>query len=90
MRSVSLIVRKIYNAHRSVGRGQAALQTSILKTILRNTGKDIWDSMNMCKKYQGFIKVKTQGSILRALCKELDVLSMKIGEFVDEYFARTL
>jgi hypothetical protein len=44
----------------------------------------------MCKKYQGFIKVKTQESILRALCKELDVLSMKIGEFVDEYFARTL
>ncbi|GAU22946.1 hypothetical protein TSUD_326740 [Trifolium subterraneum] len=64
-----------------------AIDGSILETILsRNTAKDIWDSMR--QKYQGSTKVKR--AQLQALRKEYESLKMKIGETIDEYFARTL
>ncbi|GAU51653.1 hypothetical protein TSUD_414750 [Trifolium subterraneum] len=64
-----------------------SINRSILKTILdRDTAKAIWDSMR--SKYQGSTKVKR--AQLQALRKDFEVLAMKEGESVDEYFARTL
>ena len=60
---------------------------SILKTILnKNTTKNIWDSLK--QKYQGTTQVKR--AHLQALRKEFEILYMKVGEFVNEYFVRTL
>ncbi|CAL2275721.1 unnamed protein product [Prunus armeniaca] len=42
----------------------------------------------MKKKYQGTTKVKY--AQLQALRKEFEMLNMKVGELVDEYFGRTL
>ncbi|CAL9018404.1 unnamed protein product [Prunus brigantina] len=42
----------------------------------------------MKKKYQGTAKVKR--AQLQALRKEFEMLNMKVGELVDEYFGRTL
>jgi RNase H-fold protein (predicted Holliday junction resolvase) len=64
-----------------------AIDRSILETILvRNTSKDIWDSMK--QKFGGSTKVKR--AQLQALRRDFEVLNMKIGETVTEYFARTL
>jgi len=64
-----------------------AIDRSIMETILnRDTSKDIWDSMK--QKYQGSTKVKR--AQLQALRREFEVLGMKDGEKVDEYFSRTL
>lgn len=64
-----------------------AIDRSILETILnKDTAKSIWDSMK--KKYQGTTRVKR--AQLQALRKEFEILHMKAGESVDEYFARTL
>jgi hypothetical protein len=64
-----------------------AIDRSILETILvRNTSKDIWDSMK--QKFGGSTKVKR--AQLQALRRDFEVLIMKIGETVTEYFARTL
>lgn len=64
-----------------------AIDRSIMETILnKNTAKEIWDSMK--HKYQGFTKVKR--AQLQALRREFEILGMKEGESVDEYFARTL
>lgn len=64
-----------------------ALDRSILETILnKKTAKDIWDSMK--RKYQGTTRVK-RGN-LQALRKEFEILHMKPGESVNEYFSRTL
>nr|GLL16779.1 Retrovirus-related Pol polyprotein from transposon TNT 1-94 [Ipomoea trifida] len=64
-----------------------ALDRSILETILKkDTAKNIWDSMK--QKFQGATRVKN--SHLQALRKEFEILEMKIGESVNEYFARTL
>ncbi|MCI68743.1 retrovirus-related pol polyprotein, partial [Trifolium medium] len=54
--------------------------------LLKDSAKGIWDSMK--QKYQGSNKVKR--AHLQALCKELELLEMKDGETVNEYFARTL
>jgi len=64
-----------------------ALDRLILETILnKNTANDIWDSLK--QKYQGTSRVKrTQ---LQALRKEFEILHMKGGESVNEYFSRTL
>lgn len=64
-----------------------ALDRTVLETILRkDTAKDIWDSMK--QKYQGTTRVKR--AHLQALRKEFEILHMKTGETVNEYFARTL
>ncbi|CAL2267395.1 unnamed protein product [Prunus armeniaca] len=64
-----------------------AINRAILETILKkDTTNDIWDSMK--KKYQGTAKVKR--AQLQALRKEFEMLNMKVGESVDEYFGRTL
>lgn len=59
----------------------------ILETIFKKgTAKDIWDSLK--KKYHGPIEFKKDQ--LQALHKEFEILHMKVGEFVYEYFERTL
>lgn len=59
----------------------------ILETILKkDTAKYIWDFLK--KKYQGTSRVTC--AQLQALRKEFEILHMKVGESVDEYFARTL
>ncbi|CAJ2647424.1 unnamed protein product [Trifolium pratense] len=64
-----------------------AIERSILETILtRGTAKEIWDSMR--QKYCGSTKVKR--AQLQALRKEFEMLNMRIGESIDEYFSRTL
>lgn len=64
-----------------------ALDRSILETILnKDTSKNIWDSMK--QKYQGSTRVRR--AHLQALRKEFEILHMKTGESVNEYFARTL
>ena len=64
-----------------------AIDRSILETILKkDTSKDIWDSLK--QKYQGTTRVKH--AQLQALRKEFEVLHMKMGESVNDYFARTL
>lgn len=64
-----------------------AIDRNILETILdKDTAKAIWDSMK--QKYQGSTKVKR--AQLQALDKDFEILGMKDGEIVDEYFQRTL
>ena len=64
-----------------------AIDRSIMETTLnKNTAKEIWDSMK--QKYQGSTKVKR--AQLQALMREFEILGMKEGESVDEYFVRTL
>ncbi|KAM1053550.1 hypothetical protein ACFX2I_000976 [Malus domestica] len=64
-----------------------AIDRSILETILKkDTAKDIWDSLK--QKYQGTARVKR--AQLQALRKEFEVLHMKNGETVNDYFGRTL
>jgi hypothetical protein len=64
-----------------------ALDRSILETILKkDTAKDIWDSLK--QKYQGTARVKR--AQLQALRKEFEVLHMKSGDSVSDYFAKTL
>ncbi|CAJ2655081.1 unnamed protein product [Trifolium pratense] len=64
-----------------------AIDRTIMETILlKDSAKGIWDSMK--QKYRGSNKVKR--AHLQALCKELELLEMKDGETVNEYFARTL
>ena len=64
-----------------------AIDTAILETILQKaTSKQIWDSLK--KKYQGTARVKR--AQLQALRKEFEILHMKEGESVNDYFARTL
>ena len=60
-----------------------AIDRSILETILKkDTAKDIWDSSK--QKYQGTARVKR--AQLQAFLKEFDVLHMKAGESVNDYF----
>ena len=64
-----------------------SIDRTIMETILdKNTAKSIWDSMR--QKYQGSTRVKR--AQLQALRKEFEILQMKEGEKVDEYFARAL
>ncbi|KAJ9559520.1 hypothetical protein OSB04_004680 [Centaurea solstitialis] len=64
-----------------------AIDREILETILdKSTSKGIWDSMR--QKYEGSTKVKR--AQLQALRREYELLSMKDGEKVDTYLARTL
>ncbi|KAK0603477.1 hypothetical protein LWI29_005394 [Acer saccharum] len=64
-----------------------AIDRTIIETILnKETAKAIWDSMKL--KYQGSTKVKR--AQLQALRREFEILGIKEGEKVDEYFARIL
>lgn len=64
-----------------------AIDRTIMETILdKESSKSIWDSM--AQKYQGTTRVKR--AQLQALRREFEVLQMREGEKVDEYFARTL
>jgi hypothetical protein len=64
-----------------------SIDRTIMETILdKRSAKSIWDSMR--QKYQGSTRVKR--AQLQALRREFEVLQMKEGEKVDEYFARTL
>jgi hypothetical protein len=64
-----------------------SIDRTIMETILvKDTAKDIWDSMP--RKYQGSNKVKR--AQLQALRREFEILVMKEGESIDDYFARTL
>nr|CBL94144.1 putative copia-type polyprotein [Malus domestica] len=60
-----------------------AIDRSILETILK---KDIWDSLK--QKYQGIAHVKR--AQLQTLRKEFEVLHMKNGETINDYFGSTL
>jgi hypothetical protein len=60
---------------------------SILETILRkDTVEHIWDSMK--KKYQGTIRAKRQQ--FQTLRSEFEMLRMKSGELIIDYFSRTM
>ena len=64
-----------------------AIDRNIIETILnKETAKSIWDSMRL--KYQGSTKVKR--AQLQALRREFELLGMREGEKVNDYFARTL
>lgn len=64
-----------------------SIDRSILETILKKeTAKDIWDSLK--QKYQDTARVKR--AQLQALRKEFEVLHMKEGESMKDYFGRTL
>ena len=64
-----------------------AIDRTILETILvKDTSKQIWESMK--KKYKGSARVKR--SHLQALRREFETLEMKAGEGVSEYFVRVL
>lgn len=64
-----------------------AIDRTIIEIILnKDTAKNIKDSMKM--KYQGSTQVKR--AQLQALRRAFELLSMKEGETVDAYFARTL
>jgi len=64
-----------------------SIDRTIMETILvKDSAKDIWDAM--CRKYQGSNKVKR--AQLQALRKQFEILAMKEGETIDEYFARAL
>lgn len=65
----------------------ASIDKSILKTILKkDTAKDVWDSMK--KKYQGNQRV--QSAQLQRLRRNFEVLEMKEGETITEYFSRVM
>ncbi|KAJ6972984.1 hypothetical protein NC653_033347 [Populus alba x Populus x berolinensis] len=64
-----------------------AIDRSILETILdKDTSKKIWDSMKT--KYEGNARVKR--STLQALRRDFEVLEMKVGETITNYFARVM
>ncbi|XP_068472908.1 uncharacterized protein [Phaseolus vulgaris] len=65
----------------------AAIDKSILKTILqKDTFAQLWESMK--RKYQGSKRV--QRAQLQALRREFEILEMKEGETITEYFSRVM
>lgn len=65
----------------------AAIDKSILKTILqKDTSAQLWESMR--RKYQGSKRV--QRAQLQALRREFEILEMKEGETIVEYFSRVM
>ncbi|KAL8096471.1 hypothetical protein AgCh_037437 [Apium graveolens] len=64
-----------------------SIDKSILKTIThKETTKQLWDSMKI--KYQGNARVKR--AQLQTLRRNFEILEMKIGESVTDYFARVM
>ena len=65
----------------------SAIDKPMLKTITqKSTSKQLWDSMK--RKYQGNIRV--QRAKLHTLHREFEILEMKIGESVTNYFSRVM
>jgi len=65
----------------------ASIDKSILKTIAKkDTSKDIWESMKV--KYQGNKRV--QSTQLQRLRRNFEVLEMKEGDTITDYFARVM
>ena len=61
-----------------------AIDKSIFETILeKDTSKKIWESMKT--KYEGNARVKR--STLQALRRDSEILEMKVGETITNYFA---
>lgn len=59
----------------------------ILEQILeKRTSKQIWDSMK--RKFEGNARVKR--SLLQTLRRDFEVLEMKVGETITDYFARVM
>jgi hypothetical protein len=64
-----------------------AIDRVVLETILKKeTSKEIWDYLK--QKYKGTVRVKR--AQLRALRRDWEILQMKSGESVNDYFAQTL
>lgn len=63
-----------------------AIERSIIGEILKDMAKEIWDAKKQC--YQGSTRVKRPQ--LQALRKEYEMLHMKYGESMDNFFSRTL
>ncbi|XP_050384597.1 retrovirus-related Pol polyprotein from transposon TNT 1-94 [Argentina anserina] len=64
-----------------------AIDRTILDTILqKDTAKQIWDSMK--KKYEGNARVKCFQ--LQALRKDFEILELKVGESVTDYYSRVM
>ena len=64
-----------------------AIDRSILETILhKENSKQIWDSMK--QKFQDSTKAKRQH--LQALRSEFEMLRMKLGESISEFFSRSM
>lgn len=64
-----------------------AIDRTILETILKkDTSKEIWDSMR--RKYACNTRVKR--SVLQALRKDFEILEIKSGETITEYFSRVM
>ncbi|RVW49099.1 hypothetical protein CK203_084401 [Vitis vinifera] len=82
-----MLMEKELDRTRDLYSRSRAIDRSVLETILnKDTAKSIWDSLK--QKYQGTARV--QHAQRQALQKEFEVLNMKVGESVNEYFARTL
>ena len=65
----------------------SAIDKTVLKTItLKNTSKQLWDSMKL--KYQGNSRVKR--AQLQTLRRNFELLEMKIRESVTDYFGRVM
>ena len=64
-----------------------AIDRTILEQILeKGTSKQIWDSMK--KKFEGNARVKR--AALQALRRDFEILEMKVGETITNYFARVM
>ena len=64
----------------------ASIDKTILKTIVKESSKDIWESMKA--KYQGNKRV--QSAQLQRLRRDFEVLEMKEGDTITEYFSRVM
>lgn len=64
-----------------------SIDKTILKTILqKDTSRQIWESMK--RKYQRNARV--QCAQLQALLRDIEILEMKVGESVTDYFSRVM
>ena len=65
---------------------QSIDRTTLEQILEKRTSKQIWDSMK--KKFEGNARVKR--SALQMLRRNFEVLEMKMGETITDYFARVM
>ena len=65
---------------------QAIDRITLQQILEKKTSKQIWDSMK--KKFEGNARVKR--SALQGLRRNFEILEMKIGETITDYFARVM